>query len=91
MEFYHIIQLNPTKYVILDSNFKRLNTLGDEPVDSALKDRVVLTLGQTLIFIKKNKGAYTTYLKFNCPQLNGALRKYDIVKKINAAEERPDR
>ena len=84
MKLYNILQLNTTKYVILDENFKRLLRTGVEPVDQAKKNRVMLTLGQTILFIKKNPGAYTTFLKFDVPQLNRALNEHDIARKINS-------
>jgi hypothetical protein len=93
MKFFHILQLNVSKYVVLDEDFKRQDATGKEPVDAAKKDRVILTLGQVILFIKKNKGMYTTYLKFNVPQLRSVLEQHDVAKKINndAKSTKPSR
>jgi len=73
---YHIVQLNSTNYVIFDADFNKVNKDAKVLSESYKKDSCILSLGNTILFIQKNKAFYDTYLKFAIPQLRRAIDKY---------------
>ena len=74
---YHIIQLSPSKYILLDGDFNKMDKTGKVLSEVFKKERAYVTLGQMISFIKKNGGTYSTYIPYKVPQLTRAIKDND--------------